>query len=196
MVAESLVIRTDSQATLPHLELAPPAVVPHSSTSVATWSLGLSTFGLLSWLYDYVFYSAVIWWFGFAIGAVILTLLTAVLDYYCLKFYYASKNDWLALEYLKSLKTYTGSSRIKRGIGYVLRSMPPFFQIIVLTPYSTAFLTTAFLRNSAYDYSNLTRRDWHIFWTSFVFSQLYWISLVGLGVEGVSELIAYLAKVV
>jgi hypothetical protein len=66
-------------------------------------------------------------------------------------------------------------------------------QIAVLTPYSTAFLTTALLREGAYEYSTMTRRDWVIFWTSFTFSQIYWIGLVWLGVTGLRELFNLIA---
>ena len=170
-----------------------PDKVAKAEIRIGQWSLGITAYAIITWLYDYLFFAFVIWNLGLLYGALVLTILTAILDYYCLIFYNSSKKDWLALEFLKALKFYQGPSFWKRSLGYLLRNTPTVVQIAVLTPYSTAFLTTALLREGAYEYSTMTRRDWVIFWTSFTFSQIYWIGLVWLGVTGLRELFNLIA---
>jgi|GEM_PF-3188012 len=192
MASENLAICATAPPSLSNVELPQKlSASDGGSFQLGRWSVGITAYGLLAWVYDYLFFSIVLWNFGLLAGSVILTLVTALIDYACLRFYNTSKNDWLAIEYLKSLKCYHGASLPKRAIGYLLRKTPPFVQLVVLTPYSNAFLTTAFLRDSAYDYHSLTRRDWVVFWTSFLFSQAYWILLVWLGIEGLSDLWAW-----
>jgi hypothetical protein len=54
----------------------------------------------------------------------------------------------------------------------------------VLSVKFNAFITTALLRHGAFEFNGLSRRDWGIFWLSFVATQVYWIMIIALGVEG------------
>jgi hypothetical protein len=117
-----------------------------------------------------------------------MTLLTIPVDLYSIKLYDWSKTDWFALEYLKTTKGYSGRNPFKRLIGGILRHTPVPVQILVLSPKFNAFIITTLLRQNAYAYDGLSRRDWMVFVFSFITTQLYWILAVSAGVFGIQWL--------
>ena len=178
----------------PHHDSAAPvgaSLAPASpGVDVRRWSKGVFVYGVLVVVYDYVVFGFVIWALGPLLGGGILALSTACLDYLCLRFYQESSRDWLALEYLRSMREYGGRSVWRRCVGWVLRDTPKAVQVLALTPYSNAFLTTVLLRDGSATFAPLTGRDWVLFWTSFLLSQAYWTTLVWLGVAGLGELVS------
>lgn len=156
------------------------------------WIFSHTLYNSFSWLYDYLFCGAVILWLGPIKGGLILTVTTAIVDYYTLKIYTLSSTDLLGIEYIRSYRTYDGNNFFKRIFKFILTKTPIWLQIIVLTPKSNAFLTTALLREEGHTFANMTKRDWAIFWGSFICSQIYWISILYLGIEGIQGLIAFL----
>jgi hypothetical protein len=158
------------------------------------WIICHALYTGFSWVYDYVFFGAVIYLLGPIKGGILLCATTAVLDYYTLKFYRKTQQDLLGIEYLRNLRHYIGSNPLKLILKYVLNYAPTWLQIIVLTPKSNAFLTTALLREGDISFTQMTKRDWFIFWSSFICSQVYWIGMVYLGVEGLEGLYQLIFK--
>lgn len=147
---------------------------------LATGFAGYSTF---TWLFDYPLFTWVIWYFGMVTGGIIMIALSFAVDYYTLKFYDWSRTDWLALEYLKSHKSYEGSSRPKRLLKFLFTKTPVWVQVVLLSLKFNSFVVTVLLRSGSYNYDGLSSRDWRIFWLSFLVSQIYWIIIIGLGIE-------------
>ena len=158
------------------------------------WVLGHSLYNGFSWFYDYVFFGFIIYLLGPIFGGLLLFVTTAIVDYYSLKFYFGSQQDLLGIEYVRSFRRYSGKNILKRAFGYILNYAPTWIKIIVLTPKSNAFLTTALLREGEFSFAKMTTRDWKVFWGSFLCSQLYWVTMVWLGVEGIQGLFALMTK--
>lgn len=158
------------------------------------WISSHAIYSTLSWVYDYLFFGGVLYFLGPIKGGLVLCATTAVVDYYTLKFYQVVIKDLLGIEYIRSTQSYQGRNPLKRSLGFILNHAPTWLQIVALTPKSNAFLTTALLRDGDSSFSHMSARDWRIFWGSFVCSQIYWITLVWLGVEGLEGLFGLLVK--
>lgn len=149
----------------------------------ANWLIGFSSYTVFAWLYDFPLYAFVMWHLGPVLGGLVMTLLTIPVDLYCFRLYDWSEQDWLAIEYIKKQKNYEGNNFLRRFVKFVLTRTPIPFQILILSGKFNAFIITALLREGAYQFNGLTRRDWKIFWFSFLTTQLYWIVVVAAGVE-------------
>lgn len=144
---------------------------------------GTALYSVFSWIYDFPVYSWVIWKLGPLYGGLSMALLSVPLDLFTLKFYDWSQQDWFAIEYLKSIKNYEGSNIVKKFLRWVLTSTPTPVQVFFLSFKFNSFVVTVLLRDGAYSYAPLTRRDWKIFWGSFLVGQAYWIVTISTGVE-------------
>jgi hypothetical protein len=159
------------------------------TTRSVSWVFGFGAYSTFAWLYDYPLYGFVIWQLGPIFGGVAMTLLTIPVDLYSLRLYDWSQRDWLAIEYLKSHERYQGRNPLRKFCRYVLVETPTSVKVIALSVKFNAFITTALLRKGAFEFNGLTRRDWGIFWLSFVATQVYWIVVVALGVEGLKGIV-------
>lgn len=155
---------------------------------------GTIIYTTLSWIYDYPIYTLVIWYFGILKGGLIMALFSIPLDLLTLRFYDWSKEDWFAIEYIKSMREYSGKNPFKKFIGYILRSTSLPVQVIVLSIKFNSFVVTTLLREGAYKYRGFSRRDWCIFWSSFVVTQTYWIFIIGGGLKLGAEIKDLLVK--
>ncbi len=159
------------------------------NTKLSKVLTGSVIYSIWNWLYDYPFYSFTIWYLGILKGGLLMAMLSIVVDLATLKFYDWSKEDWFALEYIKALKDYKGKNVIKNFFGYVMLSTPLAVQVVVLSTKFNSFMVTALLREGAYKYQGFSTRDWMIFWSSYVFSQIYWILIISGGVNLLEQLI-------
>ncbi len=160
-----------------------------ASTTLSKVLTGSFIYSIWNWLYDYPFYSFVIWYLGIFKGGLIMAILSLAVDLATLKFYDWSKEDWFALEYIKALKDYKGKNIIKNFFAYVMLSTPLVVQVIVLSTKFNSFMVTALLREGAYKYQGFSTRDWMIFGGSYIFSQIYWILIISGGVNVLEQLI-------
>lgn len=118
--------------------------------------------------------------------------LSFIVDYYTLRFYDWTKTDWLALEYLKSLRSYEGNSASKKLLRCIFTKTPTWIQVVLLSLKFNSFVVTVLLRHGAYNYNGLSKRDWGNFWLSFLVSQIYWILVIGAGIEITESSISWL----
>ena len=164
------------------------------SLSVRRVFTGATVYASLTWLFDFPLYSWVIWKLGPFVGGAVMIALSIPLDLYTFRFYDWSKQDWFAIEYLKSMKNYVGSNPLKNLMRWILTSTPIGIQVFALSFKFNSFIVTALLREGAYEFQGLCSRDWKIFWWSFFIGQLYWIVVVDLGVEGAQWLYQSVAE--
>ena len=155
----------------------------NNQTTLSKVATGTSLYSLFCWLYDYFVYSIAIWYWGILWGGLLMAVISVIVDLVTLKFYDWSQEDWFAIEYLKSMKIYRGKNILKRFLGYVLLKTPTVFQVAVLSIKFNSFVVTTLLRDGAYRYRGFMRRDWCIFWSSNLVGQLYWIIVIGSGIE-------------
>ncbi len=154
---------------------------PQSFTDrIKLWLTGIGSYYALTWLYDYVVVSFLLIYFGLLKGIIIVVILSMVIDFATLKFYDWLKKDWLALETLKDLEH--KNNFFGRLLNFV-HNKSTFVTVIVLSLTSNAFVVTAYMRKGASLYNGLARRDWIIFISSSLLINLYWVFIIGGGIE-------------
>lgn len=154
---------------------------------IKLWLTGIGSYYVLTWLYDYVVVSFLLIYLGLVKGIIVVVILSMAIDLATLKFYDWLKKDWLALETLKDLE------HRKNFLGKLLNfvhNKSTFVTIVVLSLTSNAFVVTAYMRKGVSLYNGLTKRDWIIFISSSLLINLYWVFVVGGGIE----LIKYIYK--
>lgn len=144
---------------------------------------GTAIYASLCWIFDYPLYGWMLWTLGPILGGSVMILLSIPFDLLTYKFYDWSREDWFAIEHVKSLKHYTGRNPINRMIGWILRETPVFVQVPILSLKFNSFVVSAFMRDGAYAFQGLSPRDWRIFWWSFIVGQVYWIIVLSGGME-------------
>ena len=97
-------------------------------------------------------------------------------------FYDWSKRDWLGIETIKGMKGYSGESRLGRITAWVLRRSDPVV-LIFLSIKEDAFITLIYLRHGCHQFNGMSLRDWRIFLSSVVISNIYWTLAAYMGIS-------------
>jgi hypothetical protein len=175
-------------------DLARPLQVANADTidiaAIGRYTLGVSVYSTFSWLFDYPLFGSVIWYFGPLKGGIIMLVLSLVVDLCSIRLYDWSKKDWLALEFIRSHRLYSGGNVARRLVHWILTKTPVPIQVIFLSLKFNAFIVTALLREQQSSFNGLTRKDREIFALSFISAQLYWSLCISAGVQGVSWLVS------
>ena len=151
---------------------------------IATFGAGVAIKKSLDYGFDYGLYPVALIYFGYIWGGIIMTIASVFLNLAVIRAYDWSKRDWLMLETLKELKHKSQDEGVGGFLGWVLRKgdVPAFF---ILSWIEDAIVVTLYLRHGVNQFNGLSRRDWMIFWSSTVVSNLFWI----LSVVSVIEMI-------
>jgi len=149
------------------------------------WTTGISSYYIFTWIYDYLIISALLLYFGVLKGACIAMIASMLVDFFTLKFYDWLKKDWLALETIKEFND-------KKGfIGRLFRfvhNKGSVLTVFSLSLFLNAFVVTTYMRNGAYKYNGLTKRDWVIFIASSSVGNGYWILVFAGGITLIKEI--------
>ncbi len=150
------------------------------------WVTGIGSYYIFTWIYDYLIISALLVYFGVLKGGIIAMVVSMLIDFFTLKFYDWLKKDWLALETIKELND-------KKGfIGKLFRfvhNKGSVLTVFTLSLFLNAFIVTTYMRNGAYKYNGLTKRDWVIFSTSSLIGNGYWILMFAGGITIIKEVL-------
>ncbi len=145
-------------------------------------------------IFDNVLYPSILVLLGKTLGLVVMVVLTVIYCLSILLYYTKSKEDWLGVDVVESVKE-RGNEWVKKlysKTGWWWRLMHAFAYIptkiftltlwllrkndltafFVLCIQTDAFQTTAFLRHNRK--GSLTRKDWWIFSASIVVSNVWW----------------------
>jgi hypothetical protein len=133
---------------------------------VAELTTGITAFKLSNNTFDYALYPFVIYKLGILKGGLIMTLLAAISNILCLKFYDWSKRDWLGIEAIK---------------GMLKKSDPVAF--LFLSVKEDAFITMVYMRHGSHQYNGMSARDWRIFLGSVAISNIYWTLAAYMGLS-------------
>jgi len=150
------------------------------------WATGIGSYYIFTWIYDYLIISALLLYFGALKGGIIAMAVSMLIDFFTLKFYDWLKKDWLALETIKELNDRKGF------IGKLFRfvhNKGSVFTVFSLSLFLNAFIVTTYMRNGAYKYNGLTKRDWVIFTTSSIIGNGYWILMFAGGITIIKEVL-------
>ena len=152
---------------------------------IKLWLAGIGSYYILTWVYDYVVVSFLLIYFGLLKGIIVVVILSMIIDLATLKFYDWFKKDWLALETLKDMENK------KNFFGKLLNfvhNKSVFVTVVVLSLTSNAFVVTTYMRKGANLYNGLTKRDWAIFISSSLLINVYWVFVIGGGIEIIKHL--------
>lgn len=143
--------------------------------------IGLSANWIMVWTFDFVLYPFVIFIGGVLWGGLIMTFLSFITCYLTLLFYDWAKKDWIGIETLKSIKELNALSRIGKFLSRIVKKSDPL-AMIVLSIQFDPFITVAYMRHGAHKYNGLSGRDWRIFITSLILSNIYWTLAAYMGI--------------
>lgn len=137
-------------------------------------SIGLASNWVMTWGFDFLLYPFVIFVYGLFLGGLIMMALSFMICYLTMLFYDWSKKDWIGIETIKKIKYYDQETRFGKFIAKMVKKSDPL-AMIILSIHFDPFITVAYMRHGAHQYNGLSKRDWEIFISSLVISNLYWI---------------------
>jgi hypothetical protein len=142
--------------------------------------------------FDFVLYPWVIYKLGILQGGVVMFFASLLICLLTLEFYRWAKKDWLGIEALKGLRDNgkEGESKATKIFIKILRK-GDWAAFLILSLRYDPFITTIYMQKGSHQYEELSKRDWKIFLGSMVIGNLYWIGVMGSGVE----LVKYLATI-
>lgn len=136
----------------------------------------------IDFVFNYILYPFVIWKMGILGGGAVMTILSFLICYLIMIFYDWSKKDWLGIETIKGLKEYSGKSIIGKFTSWIMKKSDPIL-LIFLSIQFDPFITTAYMRHGAHQYSGMSKRDWKIFMSSLIIGNVYWTVVAFAGVS-------------
>lgn len=151
---------------------------------MAIVAIGLPGYSLSSQLFDYGLYPWAIWKLGPLQGATLMTLLSFLICYATLLFYDWAKKDWLGIETVKELREYGGNNRLARILKWAMAKGDAAV-LIILSAWTDPFITVAYMRQGAHQYTGMNVRDWQIFILSLAISNGLWSVTLFTGMSAV-----------
>jgi hypothetical protein len=155
---------------------------------IALLALGHTADQIMTKGFDYVLYPAVMIWLGFAWGTIMMIFCSFLVCFATMKFYDWSKKDWLGIELLKQVREeHREGSRFSRILSWALRK-GDWVVMIILSVYKDPFITTVYMRKGVNKYNGMGLREWKVFITSLIISNLWWTILVNISLSSVKAL--------
>ena len=138
----------------------------------AILGVGLTVKKSIDYGFDYVLYPIALLSFGYLWGTVAMTVASVILNLTLIRFYDWTKRDWLMLETIKGVKERSeeSGSPLVRWIA----KQGDVAAFVVLSWVEDPVIVTLFLRRGSHSFNGLQGRDWVIFWSSTVLSNLMW----------------------
>lgn len=132
--------------------------------------------------FDFIIYPMVIAYFGLVKGAAIMWVLSFLLCYGTILFYNWSKTDWLGIEMVKETLDVEHSSLFVRLLAKA-NHYGKWAVLIFLSITTDPFICVIYMRRSSHGYHHMNKRDWTVFWLSFIISNLWWTFAVFTGLS-------------
>ena len=123
-------------------------------------SIGLTAKYLSDRAFDYLLYPFVIFKFGILKGGIVMTLLAFLANMLTMKFYDWSKRDWLGIEVIKDLKTYSGNRMIGRFTAWILQRSDSMIFLFLSLQYDIPEQTEPPFRRKPNPDSGASRTPW------------------------------------
>lgn len=149
---------------------------------IAIVAIGLPGYSLSSQIFDYGLYPWAIWELGPWQGAALMTLLSFLICWATLLFYDWAKKDWLGIETVKELREYSGNNRLARILKWAMAKGDAVV-LIILSAWTDPFITVAYMRHGAHQYTGMNVRDWQIFILSLAIGNGLWSATLFTGMS-------------
>jgi len=132
---------------------------------------GHALYGTFNWCFDNVLYVYAVHRLGLLAGGALMTCLAGLQCAATLLLYERMRIDWVGAGSLAHLTTIENPAWWQRVILWAMQRGNAFV-FVALCVFQDAFITTAYFRRGRFD--GLTVRDWRIFISSVLLSNLYW----------------------
>lgn len=164
--------------------------LPDWKKRIALIATGHSFNAIFDHLYNYWLYIPAVAILGPLKGGIIMALGDVIISLAFIKFYDWAKVDWLGIETLKELLSVdTGEENTKKNVSLARKFLQwpyraaawsmkkgRFATFIVLSIMTDPFITTVALREVSY--GEMRRRDWGIFFSSAILTNVWWTAQV------------------
>ena len=138
--------------------------------------MGRTLYEVMNYSFDYGLYPLALLKFGYLKGLTIMIILTAMINFALLIFYFKMKIDWLGFDFFNKVKDWAINKKgILKIIGVILKKSD-LILFMVLSTFRDSFETTAYFK---YNYVLSKSKTLAIFTASLIVSNLFW----SLGVE-------------
>lgn len=144
-------------------------------------ALGLMSTKAMEYWYDFTVYPSLIANYGLLYGWIYAASGATILCLGMLWFYNLTKQDWLFIETIKRVRDGRKVGRIRMFFRN-LANRGDVAAFIFLCLWKDALIITVYMRRGVGNYT-MTARDWKIFWTATIATNVWW----GLLVFGVME---------
>lgn len=145
-------------------------------------ALGLTVNAAIVYGYDFAVYPYLIITYGLLLGWLYAVIGSIVLCLGTLWFYDITKQDWLGIETIKSIRDEPATGRIRRFFQNIANRGDALAFIFLCLKYDP-FIVTVYMRRGSGNHT-MSARDWKIFWASIVVSNIWW----GIAVFGAIEI--------
>ncbi|MBM3255892.1 MAG: hypothetical protein FJZ04_00250 [Candidatus Moranbacteria bacterium] len=127
--------------------------------------------------FNYVIYPFIIVKFGVLLGVSIAVIASFTICCLTFRFYDWSQKDWFGIEKIKEIREGKGDTKVGWFASRFLKGSK-WLAFVYITFKFDAFMATIFMREGAYQFNELSRRDKKIFLFSFFLSAITWWPLV------------------
>lgn len=152
-----------------------------------TFAIGHTGNAFIGIGFDYLLYGLVIATLGPVQGGLIMIALSFLFDLALIRFYDWSKTDWLGIETLKAIRENPAHTRLEKLLQWLLRKGDAV-ALVVLSLKLNPFNVMLYLRQGAYLYNGMARRDWLALIASTLIGNLYWILVMWGATSGLLHL--------
>jgi len=149
--------------------------------------LGLTVNEAMVLGYDFVVYPFLIVHYGLVWGWMLAVEGSIVLCLATLMFYDMTKQDWLGIETIKTVRDGEAKGKVRKFFR-ILLDRSDMFAFFFLSIRYDPFITTVYMRRGSS--FTMTARDWKIFWAGIVVSNLWWGLVVFGAIEAFRKWIA------
>lgn len=155
---------------------------------IGIFILGFTANKAMVYWYDFTVYPSFIVNYGLVQGWLYAAAGSTILCLATLWFYNLTKQDWLLLEAAKEIRDGQAFGKIRKFFRILLHRGDAL-AFILLSLSKDAFIATVYMRKGNGNYA-MTARDWEIFWSSTLVSEVWWGLLVFGATEGFKNWLA------
>jgi len=171
----------------------PRSMLASSSAKLASYkarlqtvAIGLTGNAAIAIGFDYGIYGLAIATLGPLRGGLLMILVSFLFDLVLIRLYDWSKTDWLGIETLKDIRDNTAATRLEKILQWLMRKGDTV-ALVVLSFKLNPFNVMLYLRQGAYEYNGMRKRDWMNLVASTLIGNLYWILVMWAAVAGLGH---------
>jgi len=156
--------------------------MPTYKKRLLTLTVGWFGNWLMVYGFDYLLYPYVLYTFGTTKGWIIMIFASLAACLLTLWFYDWSKQDWIGIEAVKSLRDGEAKRKLGKITAWALQKSDPIVLIFLSIKFDP-LITALYLRRGSNKFDGFSARDWRNFSASLIISNFYWGLIVLAGID-------------